>query len=67
MYYDLLSPIPPPLPQRLPGFVRHAISQVPDYMRPAAAQALFPPVAAQIYDVTFRYNDNVLHESVCCM
>lgn len=67
MYFDLLSTTPPPLPKRLPKFVSHTISQVPEYMRPAAAQALFPPVAAQIYDVVFRYNDNVLHEPVCCM
>ena len=65
MYYDLLSPTPPPLPQRLPRFISHTISQVPDYMLPAAEQALFPPVAAQIHDVVFRYNDNVLHEVVC--
>lgn len=62
MKYDLLSPIPPVLPKRLPGFVKHAISKVPDYMRPAAANGLFPPSAAQMHDVTFRYIDNVLHE-----
>ncbi len=67
MYYDLLSPTPPPLPQRLPGFVSYAISQVPNYVKPAAAQMLFPPVVAQLHDIKFRYLTNVLHESVCCM
>lgn len=50
------------MPERLPGYVKHAISKVPDYMRPAAANALFPPSAAQMHDVTFRFVDNVLHE-----
>lgn len=62
MKYDLLSPIPPSLPKRLPGFIRLTISKVPDYMRPAAANALFPSSAAQMHDVEFRYIDNVLHE-----
>lgn len=67
MYYDLLSPTPPPLPQRLPGMVNHIISKVPDYVKPAAAQMLFPPLAAQMHDVEFRYITNVLREPVCCM
>lgn len=62
MTYDLLSHNAPPMPDRLPGYVKHAISKVPDYMRPAAANALFPPSAAQMHDVTFRFVDNVLHE-----
>lgn len=62
MKYDLLSQTAPPMPERLPGYVKHAISKVPDYMRPAAANALFPPSAAQMHDVTFRFVDNVLHE-----
>lgn len=62
MVYDLLSPTPPPLPKRLPGYVKHTISKVPDYMQPAAANGLFPPSAAQMHDVTFRFTDNVVHE-----
>lgn len=60
--YDLLSPTPPPMPRRLPGFVKHAISKVPEYMRPAAANCIFPPSSAQMHDVTFRYADNVIRE-----
>ena len=67
MYYDLLSPTPPPLPQKLPGMVNHIISKVPDYVKPAAAQMLFPPLAAQMHDIEFRYITNILREPVCCM
>ena len=62
MTYNLLSPIAPPMPERLPGFIKHTISKVPEYMRPAAANALFPPSAAQMNNVSFRFIDNVLHE-----
>ena len=67
MYYDLLSLTPPPLPQKLPRFINHTISKVPDYVKPAAALMLFPPIAAQMHDVEFRYITNVLREPVCCM
>lgn len=67
MYYDLLAPTPPPLPQKLPKSALHITSKVPEYMRPAAVQAMFPPLAAQIHDVEFRYITNVLHEPVCAM
>ncbi len=67
MYYDLLSPTPPPLPQKLPGMANHIISKVPDYVKPAAAQMLFPPLAAQMHDIEFRYITNILRESMCCM
>ena len=50
MKYDLLSPIPPRLPEKLPSFVKHVISKVPFYMRPAAANALFPAVAEKMRD-----------------
>lgn len=65
--YDLTSQTAPPMPSRLPGFVRHTISKVPDYMRPAAANAMFPPAVAQMRNVSFRYIDNVLHEPCCSM
>jgi len=62
MTYDLLSNTAPPMPRRLPSLISHTISKVPDYMRPAAANAIFPPIAAQMHDVTFRYADNCIHE-----
>lgn len=33
-------------------------------MKPAAVNAIFPPAAAQMNNVKFRYVDNVLHEPV---
>ncbi len=65
--YDLTSLTAPPMPKILPGFVRHTISKVPDYMRPAAANGLFPSAVAQMRNVSFRYIDNVLHEPCCSM
>ena len=65
--YDITSATAPPMPKNLPGFVRLSVSKVPDYMRPAAANALFPPLVAQMKNVSFRYIDNVLHEPCCSM
>lgn len=65
--YDITSATAPPMPKTLPSFVRLAVSKVPDYMRPAAANALFPPSVAQMKNVSFRYIDNVLHEPCCSM
>lgn len=62
MSFSLLSPTAPPMPIRLPGFVKHTISKVPEFMRPAAANGLFPPAAEQMNNVTFRFIDNVTHE-----
>lgn len=62
MKYDLLSPTPPPMPKRLPGFIKHTISKVPEYMHPAAANSLFPPASALMSNVTFRFIDNTIHE-----
>lgn len=64
MRYDLLSSTPPAMPKRLPEFVEHAISKVPEIMRPAAAMGMFAPAGAQMHDVAFRYTDNRLHEPV---
>lgn len=65
--YNITSLSAPPMPRSLPGFVRQTISKVPVYMRPAAANALFPPAVAQMRNVSFRYVDNVLHEPCCSM
>lgn len=62
MAYELLSPTPPVFDKRLPDSVALTISKVPDPLKPAAANALFPPFAALMHDVQFRYVDNVLHE-----
>lgn len=61
-HYDLLSNMEPKMPRQLPPFVRHAISKVPDHLRTAAANMLFPPTEAQMHDIQFRYWDNTLHE-----
>lgn len=70
MKYDLLSPNPPQLPEKLPSFIKHTISKVPFYMRPAAANAIFPAAAAQMHDVKLRYIDNKVQEFAfmeCCI
>jgi len=60
--YDLLSSTPPTMPKNLPGFVRHAISNVPKHMRPAASNMVFPPASSYMTDTVFVYKDNVEHE-----
>jgi len=60
--FDLLSELPPEMPKKLPALVKHAIGPVPNLMKCAAAQAIFPGIAAQVDHLKFTYIDNVNHE-----
>ena len=51
------------LPERLPALIRLLTSKTPGIYRPAVAQAVFPPLAAHLCGVRFRYIDNVEHEA----
>lgn len=62
MSYNLLSKTPPQMPKKLPSSIRQTISKVPGYMKPAAANALFPQFAANMRNCEFLYSDNVWHE-----
>lgn len=62
------EPLPPPLPERLPRAIALLTSKVPDIYKPAVATAVFPPLAAHLFGVRFRYNDNSeMEPSLMCL
>ena len=54
---------PPRLPAKLPPLIKLLLSKVPEIYRDAVASAVFPALAAHLWQVTFRYIDNVEHEA----
>ena len=56
-------PDPPPMPKKLPKLVELLISRTPEIYKPAVAHAIFPPLATHLWQTSFRYIDNVVHEA----
>ena len=56
-------PEPPEMPEKLPKLVELLISRTPDIYKPAVAHAIFPPLATHLWQTSFRYIDNVVHEA----
>ena len=56
-------PDPPEMPEKLPKLVELLISRTPDIYKPAVAHAIFPPLATHLWQTSFRYIDNVVHEA----
>ena len=54
--------VPPQMPAKLPKLVKLLTSKVPADFKPAVAMAVFPPLAAHLKGVSFRYTDNQVHE-----
>ena len=54
---------PPEMPKRLPALIRLLISRTPAIYQPAVAHAVFPSLACHLFQVSFPYIDNVLHEA----
>lgn len=54
---------PPEMPRRLPALIALLVSRTPDIYKAAVAHAVFPPLAAHLWRVRFRYVDNVEHEA----
>ena len=54
---------PPPMPDKLPPLIRLLTKNVPDFYKPAVANAVFPALATHLHGVKFRYWDNVEHEA----
>ena len=55
--------LPPPMPEELPPLVRLLVSCTPQIYRPAVAHAVFPALGTHLWQTTFRYVDNTLHEA----
>ena len=51
------------MPEKLPKLVELLISRTPEVYKPAVAHAIFPPLATHLWQTSFRYIDNVVHEA----
>ena len=60
---DVDYPEPPAMPEKLPKLVELLISRTPEVYKPAVAHAIFPPLATHLWQTSFRYIDNVVHEA----
>ena len=56
-------PDPPAMPEKLPNLVELLLSRSPEIYLPAVAHAIFPPLATHLWQTSFRYIDNVVHEA----
>ena len=56
-------PDPPVMPEKLPKLVELLLSRTPEIYKPAVAHAIFPPFATHLWQTSFRYIDNVVHEA----
>lgn len=59
----IYADVPPLMPARLPKLIKLLTSKVPADFKPAVAMAVFPPLAAHLKGVNFRYIDNQVHEA----
>lgn len=59
----IYADVPPQLPAKLPKLIKLLTSKVPADFKPAVAMAVFPPLAAHLKGVNFRYIDNQVHEA----
>ena len=58
----IYADVPPQMPAKLPKLVKLLTSKVPADFKPAVAMSVFPPLAAHLKGVSFRYTDNQVHE-----
>ena len=59
----IYAEVPPQLPAKLPKLIKLLTSKVEDDFKAPVAMAVFPPLAAHLKGVTFRYIDNQVHEA----
>ena len=62
-HHSELENTPPELPTKLPPLIELLVSRTPKIYRPAVASAVFPALGAHLWQTTFRYIDNCLHEA----
>ena len=55
--------MPPQMPRVLPPLIRLLVSKTPEIYKPAVAHAVFPALAAHLWQTRFKYIDNVEHEA----
>ena len=59
----IYADVPPQMPTRLPKLIKLLTSKVPADFKAPVAMAVFPPLAAHLKGVNFRYIDNQVHEA----
>lgn len=59
----IYADVPPQMPARLPKLIKLLTSKVPADFKAPVAMAVFPPLAAHLKGVTFRYIDNQVYEA----
>ena len=59
----IYAEVPPQLPAKLPKPIKLPTSKVEDDFKAPVAMAVFPPLAAHLKGVNFRYIDNQVHEA----
>ena len=59
----IYAEVPPQLPAKLPKLIKLLTSKVQDDFKAPVAMAVFPPLAAHLKGVSFRYIDNQVHEA----
>ena len=59
----IYADVPPQMPARRPMLIKLLTRKVPADFKPAVAMAVFPPLAAHLKGVNFRYIDNQVHEA----
>ena len=59
----IYADVPPQMPARLPKLIKLLTSKVQDDFKAPVAMAVFPPLAAHLKGVNFRYIDNQVHEA----
>ena len=59
----IYAEVPPQMPAKLPKLIKLLTSKVQDDFKAPVAMAVFPPLAAHLKGVNFRYIDNQVHEA----
>ena len=59
----IYADVPPQIPAKLPKLIKLLTSKVEDDFKAPVAMAVFPPLAAHLKGVNFRYIDNQVHEA----
>ena len=59
----IYADVPPQMPAKLPKLIKLLTSKVQDDFKAPVAMAVFPPLAAHLKGVNFRYIDNQVHEA----
>lgn len=59
----IYAEVPPQMPAKLPKLIKLLTSKVEDDFKAPVAMAVFPPLAAHLKGVSFRYIDNQVHEA----